>query len=153
MGWKQVGDGWLHTSEPRPMSSACLNAVKTVTKAISKDGMELGPDDGFIVQGCIFASHVGSNGRPGGGLIGNGKLADCLDENGVPFEVYDKEAFLKALGFKPEELRKIADRMADTFACSCLPPHNGCNPVEVPNSPKNPPPEPGDGGRFWERQC
>lgn len=101
--------GWLHNDDHTAESLS--GRLKTVTKVLSGEGKELGPNDGFIVQGCIFVSEVGPNG-PQGGLIGSGKIADILDKENVPLEVFDKKTFLRALGYKSGELREIADWMA-----------------------------------------
>ena len=83
--------------------------ITTTTKVLSDSGKELGPRDGFIVQGCIFVSMVNQEGIPQGGLIGSGKEAEMISKAGVPYSVFDKMQMLEALSYTAEELKRGYD--------------------------------------------
>ena len=84
--------------------------METKKIVISESGEELGPKDGFIVQGCIFPSNVDGEGLPKGVLYGDGKTRDILLNKYVPFRAFSIKEFIEGLGISPKKLREVADQ-------------------------------------------
>lgn len=73
-------------------------------------------EDGFIVQGNIYVSKVNDKGLPTGGLIGSGdwlKTAreEKFDASVIPLTAASKKNLLEVLGYKADELIKIAEEI------------------------------------------
>jgi hypothetical protein len=75
--------------------------MKIESVIVAEDGTKLlTPKDGFILVGSVYVSKIDDNGKPEGGLLGNG---DC---NNV--SAYSVRDFIRALGIDPYELLQIA---------------------------------------------
>ena len=78
---------------------------------VSEGGKELlTPQDGVIMQGCLFVSEISEDGTPHGGLLGDGLSAEAMVNAEVPFRAYSWTEFLDGLNVDPQVLMQYAQQ-------------------------------------------